>query len=123
MVSPPTGGHSTQRSTQPSVGVPGVFVAVHRLVRVLVDAHQPGMIRITASHRMVLQLTEAAGESHVLGTSDVLIAQEHHSMLEQLSTNLGKKTVVMHRVGEVDADQFGANAAGQLFDFHGGQLP
>jgi hypothetical protein len=81
------------------------------------------MIRIAASHRMIFQLTEAAGEGHVLGASDVLITQEHHSMLEQLSTNLGKKTIVMHRVGEVDADQFGANAAGQLFDFHGRRLP
>ena len=43
-------------------------------------------------------------------------------MLEQLGTNLGEKTVVMHRIGEVDADQFGANAAGQLFDFHGWRL-
>ena len=39
-------------------------------------------------------------------------------MLEQLGTNLGKQTVVMHRVGEVDADQFGADVVGQLFDFH-----
>jgi hypothetical protein len=43
-------------------------------------------------------------------------------MLEQLGTNLGKQTVVMYRVGQVDADQLGANAAGQLFDFHGWQL-
>jgi hypothetical protein len=71
---------------------------------------------------VIFQLAEAAGEGQVLGATDVLIAQEHHPMLEQLGTNLGKKTVVMHRIGEVDADQFGANAAGQLFDFHGWRL-
>jgi hypothetical protein len=43
-------------------------------------------------------------------------------MLEQLGTNLGKQTVVVHGVGEVDADQFGANGGSQLFDFHGWQL-
>ncbi|MND54279.1 hypothetical protein D3C80_453360 [compost metagenome] len=104
------------------VGVPGVFIAVHRLVRILVDLHQPRMLRITAGHRMILQLAEAPGEGHVLGAGDVLITQEHHAVLEQLGTNLGKQTIVMHRVGQVDADQFGANAAGQLFDFHGWPL-
>ena len=80
------------------------------------------MIRIAAGHRMIFQLAEAASESHVIGATDVLIAQEQHPMLEQLGTNLGEQTVVLHRIGEVDADQFGANAAGQLFDFHGWRL-
>ena len=71
---------------------------------------------------MIFQLAETTGEGHVFGTADVLIAQEHHPMLQQLGTNLGKKTVVVHRVSEVDADQFGADVAGQLFDFHGWQL-
>jgi hypothetical protein len=80
------------------------------------------VIRVAADDRVILQLAEAAGEGHMLGASDVLIAQEQHPMLEQLGTNLGEKTVVLHRIGEVDADQFGANAAGQLFDFHGWRL-
>jgi hypothetical protein len=72
---------------------------------------------------MILQLAEAPGERDVLGTTDVLVAQEHHTMSEQLGPNLGKKTLVMDRVGKVDADQFRTNVAGQLFDFHGSGLP
>ncbi|MNM21248.1 hypothetical protein D3C81_316060 [compost metagenome] len=104
------------------IGVPGVFIAVHRLVRTLEDLHQPRMLRIATGYRMIFQFAEAPGEGHVFGAGDVLIAQEHHAMLEQLGTNLGKQAIVMHGVGEIDANQFGANAAGQLFDFHGWQL-
>jgi hypothetical protein len=81
------------------------------------------MVRIAAGHRMILQFTKATGESHVLGATDVLITQEHHPVLEQLGTYFGKKTVVVDRVGEVDADQFRADVGGQLFDSHGGALP
>jgi hypothetical protein len=72
---------------------------------------------------MIFQLAEATGERHVLGATDVLVAQEHHTMGEQLGPNLGEKTIVMDRVGEVDADQFRTDVAGQLFDFHGSELP
>jgi hypothetical protein len=36
---------------------------------------------------VVLQLAEAPGEGHVLGTADVLVAQEQHPMLEQQARN------------------------------------
>ena len=109
--------------TPGGVGVPGIFVTVHRLVGILVDAHQARVVRVAAGHRVVLQLAETAGEGHVLGAADVLIAQKHHPMLEQLGTNLGKKTVVVDRIGEVHADQFRADVAGQLFDSHGRRPP
>jgi ADP-glucose pyrophosphorylase len=80
------------------------------------------MLRIAAGHRVIFQLAEATGEGHVIGAGDFLVTQEYHSMLEQLGTNLGKQTIVVHGVGEVDADQFGANGGSQLFDFHGWQL-
>jgi hypothetical protein len=44
-------------------------------------------------------------------------------MGEQLGANLGKKPLVMDRVGKIDADQFRTDVAGQLFDFHGSGLP
>jgi hypothetical protein len=72
---------------------------------------------------VIFQLAEATGKRHVLGAADVLVPQEHHAMGEQLRTNLGKQTVVMDGVGEVDANQFRADVAGQLFDFHGKSLP
>jgi hypothetical protein len=73
IVSPPTGGHSTQRRTQPKggfsrhvVGMPGVLVAIVRRVRRLVDAHEPRMVRVAACDGMVLQLAEMPGEGDVL---------------------------------------------------------
>ncbi|MNF80256.1 hypothetical protein D3C84_624930 [compost metagenome] len=91
------------------VGVPGVLVAVHGLVRALVDLHQARMLRVAASHRVVFQLAETASESHVLGTGNVLIAQEYHTVLDQLSTNFGEKAVVVDSVSQVDANEFRTN--------------
>ncbi|MCY1364396.1 hypothetical protein D9M69_511960 [compost metagenome] len=100
------------------VGVPGVFVAVVGLVRVLVDAYQAGVVRVAAGHRVVLQLAETAGEGHVLGAADVLVAQEQHLVLQQQRLDLGEQAVVAGGVAQVHAADFGADGAGQLFDFH-----
>ncbi|MNY80832.1 hypothetical protein D3C86_2220720 [compost metagenome] len=72
---------------------------------------------------MILQLAETAGEGHVLGAGDVLVAQEQHAVLEQLGTNFAEQAVVMDGIGELDADQFGADVAGQLFNLHNCRPP
>ena len=54
----------------------------------------------------------------MLGTAEGLLAQKQHAMPEQLLADLGEQSVVMNGVSQVHADQFGANAAGQLFDLH-----
>ncbi|MNR02292.1 hypothetical protein D3C85_1181370 [compost metagenome] len=116
--------HAAQRRrlAPGGVGVPGVLVAVHRLVGALVDLHQARMLRVAAGHRMVLQLAEAAGEGHMLGATEVLVTQEQHAMLEQLGADLGKQAIVVDGVGQLDADQFGTDGTGQLFDLHGSGL-
>ncbi|MNQ73955.1 hypothetical protein D3C85_887020 [compost metagenome] len=80
------------------------------------------MLRITAGHRMILQLAEAAGEGHVIGTAEVLVAQEQHLVLEQQLPDLGEQAVVACRVAQVHATDFGADGTGQLFYLHG-ELP
>ncbi|MNF31518.1 hypothetical protein D3C84_122830 [compost metagenome] len=102
--------------------MPGVLVAVDRTVRALVDLHQARVLRVAADNRVVLQLAEAAGEGHVLGTGDVLVAQKHHTVPDQLGTNFGEKAVVVDGIGQVDADQFCTNGAGKLLDLHGTDL-
>ncbi len=77
------------------------------------------MLGVAAGDRMVFQLAEAARKCDMLARRNVLIAQEQHAVLEQGGTDLGKETIVVDRVGEVDADQFGANGVVELFDTHG----
>ncbi|MNG31012.1 hypothetical protein D3C84_1167490 [compost metagenome] len=55
----------------------------------------------------------------MLGATEVLVAQEQHAVLEQLGADRREQAIVMDGVGEVDADQLGANVVGQLFDLHG----
>ncbi len=80
------------------------------------------MLRIAARDRVVFQLAEAARESDMLSTANVLIAQEQDTVLEQVRPDLGKEAIVVDRVGELDAHQFGANGIVELFDKHGALL-
>ncbi|MNP39633.1 hypothetical protein D3C76_1332180 [compost metagenome] len=100
------------------IGVPGILVAVHRGFRRLVDLYQARVVGVAADHRVVLQLAEAPGERYMLGVADVLVAQEQHAVLEQLLANFGEQPIVMDGVGQVQADQFRTDGAGQLFDLH-----
>jgi hypothetical protein len=77
------------------------------------------MLRIAARDGVVFQLAEAARESDMLSTTNVLIAQEQDPVLEQVRPDLSEKTIVVDRVGELDVHQFGANGVGNLFDTHG----
>ncbi|MNY82098.1 hypothetical protein D3C86_2240170 [compost metagenome] len=54
----------------------------------------------------------------MIGAAEVLVAQEQHAMLEQLDADLGEQAVVVDGVGQLDADQLGADGTGQLFDLH-----
>ncbi len=98
--------------------VPGVLVAVDRLVGALVDLHQAGVLRVAPGHRVVLELAEAPGERDVVAAADVLVAQEQHLVLEQERTDLVEKAVVVCSVGQVHADELGADAGGQWFYSH-----
>jgi hypothetical protein len=80
------------------------------------------VVRVAADDGVVLQLAKAAGERHMVGAADVLVAQEQHPVLEQLGTDLCKQAVIMNRIGQPDAKQFGTDGAGQLFDLHGSAL-
>jgi hypothetical protein len=60
---------------------------------------------------MVFQLAEAPGKGHVLGTRQVLVAQEQHLVAQQRRPDLRKKRVIAHRVGQPHAGQFGADGA------------
>ncbi|MPN31890.1 hypothetical protein SDC9_179365 [bioreactor metagenome] len=55
----------------------------------------------------------------MLGTRDVLIAEEQHFVLQQQGANFLGQALVAGRIAEVDAGNLSADAAGQLFDFHG----
>jgi hypothetical protein len=58
------------------VGVPRILVAVDRRFGSLVDLNEPGMLRMTADDRMILERAEPLRECDVVRARDVLIAQE-----------------------------------------------
>ena len=67
---------------------------------------------------MVFQIAKLARKSHMVGAADVLIAQEHHTVLEQGLANFRKQAFVMNRIRQTNTREFRANRAGQLFYFH-----
>jgi hypothetical protein len=56
-----------------------LFLAVRRLV----EPHQPRVIQITSSYRMVFELPEALDEGDVFGARDVLAAEAQDLMFQQ----------------------------------------
>ncbi|GLC94933.1 hypothetical protein Tamer19_43410 [Cupriavidus sp. TA19] len=76
------------------------------------------MFGIAARYRMVFKFAEAAGKGDVLAGRDVLVAQEQHAVPEQRFTNAGEYAVIVDRVGEADAGQFGADGTGKWLDSH-----
>jgi hypothetical protein len=58
----------------------------------------------------------------VLGTRDVLIAQEQYPMFQQRCADFGEQRIVVNGIGEIHADQFRADRARQLFNLHDGFL-
>ena len=125
MVSPPTAGPSTHRSTLPIGGRPARSRrsarrsrSGRRLVEVLVDLDQARVLRMAPGHRVVFELAEPPGEGHVLGPADVLVAEEQHLVLEQQRTDLVEEAVVVRGMCQVHADELGADAGAQLFDSH-----
>ena len=63
--------------------------------------------------RMDVQLAEAATKVLVLVYRDVLVAEEDHLVFQQCVPDLAKGLVV-ERLGQVDAEDFGADARRQL---------
>ena len=49
----------------------------------------------------------------MLGTREVLVAQEQHLVLQQQRANLGEQPVVARRVAKIHVDEFGAEVAGE----------
>ena len=113
-----TAQHAAQRRplAPGGIGVPRVLVAFGRALGGLVDLDQPRMVGMTAHHGMVLQLAEAARKGHVLGTRDVLVAKEHHAMLQQQRPDLGHQQVVLCSRAQVDVAELGADRTGQRLD-------
>ena len=111
-----------RRLTPRRVGVPRVFVAVERAVGRFVDLHEAWVVRMTAGDGMVFELAEALGECDVIGARDVLISQEQDLVPQQCGLDPAEQLVVVGSVREADADQLGADGAGQGLDAHVGKL-
>ena len=116
--------HTTQHATHRRCVAPGRIAVIRVLVvlggtlEILVDAYQARVLRIAPDHRMILELSEAPREGYVLGARHLLRAREQHFVLEQQGLDLAEQPGVARRRTEVDADQLGTDAAGQLFDSH-----
>ncbi len=74
------------------------------------------MVRVAAGHRVVFQLAEVAGEGHVLGARDVLVAEEQHLVLQQQRADLGHQAGVARSDAQIDIAKLGADGAGQRLD-------
>jgi hypothetical protein len=62
---------------------------------------------------VILELAEMAGEGHVFGARDVLIAEEQHLVLEQQGADLGHQLGRARGEAQVDICQLGADGAGE----------
>ena len=96
------------------VGVPGVLITVVGRIRILVDAHQPRMIRVAACDRMVFEFAEMPGESDMLGAGDVLVAEEQHLVLQEQGPDLGDQGRVAAGCAEIDVLKLRSDRAGEL---------
>ena len=101
-----------------AIAVPGILVAVAWLVGALVNLHQAWRVGMARRHWVVFQLAELAGEGHMGRAGDVLIAQEQHFVLEQQPPDFSEQAVIVDRLGEVHAEQFGTDTAGEWFYAH-----
>ena len=72
------------------------------------------MVRVAAGDRMVLELAEVAREGDVLGARDVLVAEEQHPVLEQRARISANRPSSCEASPRFDAEQLGADRAGQL---------
>ena len=113
--------HATERRllAPGRIGVPGVFVAVVRRVRRLVDADEARVLGIAAGDRVIFQLAEVARKRDVLGPRDVLVAKEQHVVLQQQLADLRDQVRVARRDTQIHVRQLGADRAGQLLDLYG----
>jgi hypothetical protein len=96
--------------------MPRALAAVVRLVRRLVDAHEPRMIGVAARDRMVFELAEMPGEGDMLRAGDVLVAEEQHPVLQKQGLDLGDQGRVAAGYAEVDVLKLGSDRAGELLD-------
>ncbi|MCY1284344.1 hypothetical protein D9M70_332440 [compost metagenome] len=110
---PKHGPHRGRRAPEP-IGMVVVLVGPF-LVRV-VDLHQPGVVGMTASYRMGLQVAKPGRERHVLCARDVLVPEEQDAMLQEQRLDLGKQRVVSRRLAKMHPRYHRTNAAGQLLN-------
>ncbi|MCY1379974.1 hypothetical protein D9M69_677440 [compost metagenome] len=54
----------------------------------------------------------------MLGTGDVLVAQEQHLVLEQELADFSEEAIVVRGIRQVHADQLGTDTASELFYAH-----
>src|SRR3954451_12444603 len=94
------------------VAVVRVLVVLGLAVEVLVDRAQPGVVRIAAGNRVVLEAPEPLGQRDVLAAADVLVAEEQDLVLEQQVVELGEEAGVPRGLGQADVAQLGADGRG-----------
>ena len=76
---------------------------------------------MTAGDGMIFELAEALGERDVIAARDVLIPQEQDLVPQQCGLDLAEQLVVLGSTRQADADQLGADGAGQGLDAHVGK--
>ncbi|MNI52034.1 hypothetical protein D3C73_1067890 [compost metagenome] len=101
--------------------MPGIFIAIRRVLGGLVDLHEAGRFGMAGQHRVGFELPHAQGKSLVIATGkfvQILVTQEQHLVFEQCGVNFVEQVVIAHCVAQVHIEQFRADGAGQLFDSH-----
>jgi hypothetical protein len=77
------------------------------------------MVRIAAGDRMVLELSEVAGERHVLGGRDLLVAEEQHLVAQQQRPDPFHQFRIVRREREIHVGELRADRAGERLDVQG----
>ncbi len=113
IVSPPAGGHSTQRSNEAIDGVCRQDTSVWKMFSLALLAAVPpsstsSVVGVVGEDGMHLELTEPAGEVDVRLGRDVLVA-EHEDLVANQRLAQGCDGVVVEGMVEVDRGHLGAD--------------
>ena len=92
---------------------------VDALVRLLDDRQHQRAFGQALDQRVLGRLAEALGQRQELLRRKLLIAKKDHDMLEQGDAQLLDR-VVVERLGEIDAEDLGAERAGERSDLQTG---
>lgn len=82
------------------------------------DQHLGMVLQRELVQHVALQRAEAAGEGHLLGGADVLVAEHQHVVVQETAVHAGEIRVAQ-RLAQVDADDFGAQGRVESADLEG----